>query len=477
MADVNIPPAPGSAPTIPSDEELDKMSLEQLQALQKQLTPVQPNLQGPGALSLPEYNADVRKQVVPGLKEGVAGILGSPAEIANIGASTLSQFGDVPQSVEQTIRSKAAPYTAQEWQKWGPLKMSPEEQQPPKTFPGQVTRAFSSYLPATVPLGATGGLSGMVQALLRSGAAAGLSESGGYLADRLGSPEAANAMRAGGAALGFGPVRGFGATAAREGAADLLRGAGYPVSAAEQSGSRLAATLEQRPPVRKGIDELRAGKLDPQENNWAVRMDMGKVWQNASNSGAPATVVNPINRGINELQAAHGPKGKPISADEYFKLSKKWGDSNNPYVQQLGQVLDRHMAQQNPAWEGMRGRLENVPDLKSLSKAEGRLPFPDPYQPNERIGAIAAMAPLAQTLLGSGAGAPAAESAMLYALMGTKPSIEAGLSGLGHVARSPMGQAWMRGWPTKAPPTYAALLAGPAQRYLPDYSQQQQEVK
>src|SRR5215831_4909041 len=181
MADtvLKIPGAPGGA--VLSDEELDKLPIEQLQALQKQY-------------AAPDIGADVRAQIKPGLKEGAAGLLGAPAEAAKLVAEGLAP--DVPKAIPQAMREWAAPYTTQEWQKWGPLQLSSEEQQPPRTFPGQVTRAFSSYLPSTVPLGATGGISGMIQALLRSGAAATLSEGGGRLMEALGSPEMAPYARA-----------------------------------------------------------------------------------------------------------------------------------------------------------------------------------------------------------------------------------------------------------------------------------------
>ena len=467
---LKIPGAPGGVEL--TDEELDKMPVEQLQALQKQY-------------AVPDVGADVRKQIIPGLKEGGAGLLGSPAELASAGAGILSAGNVISPETERNIRAATAPFGQQAWAETKfpfvgqALKLSPEEQQPPKTFPGQVTRTFSSYLPslgAAAPFAGAEAIPYMTQALLRSGAAAGLSEGAGRVMEAAGTPEAAPYARALAAPIGFGPVQGFKASAARGPSATMLERAGMPVSAAQRSGSRLAATLEQQAPAgAEGvISKLRQGQLDPQENNWAVRQDLGKVWVDASNSGAPATVVNPVNREIGRFQAAAGPKAKPISADEYFKMSKKWGDSNNPYVQQLGDVLDRHMAQQNPAWEGMRDRLDHVPDLKSLSKAQERVPFPEPYKPDDTYGALMGPAAAGAAHL-AGFGPTAAESAMLFSLMGLPKVTQTVMKGIGPLFRSAPGQAYMSGWPGSTTANYAALLAGPVTHHLQDITKPKQQ--
>src|SRR5262249_35281191 len=112
MVDLTIPPAPGSQPPELTDEELDKLSPEQLQALQKRVA-------GPFTGDMPvQSDTNIGAQAKAGAKEGVAGFLGVPSWAAKMGtAGALGASGalgwgeEVPGARE--IQKFAEPYSTE----------------------------------------------------------------------------------------------------------------------------------------------------------------------------------------------------------------------------------------------------------------------------------------------------------------------------------------------------------------------------
>jgi hypothetical protein len=492
-----IPPAPGSPQPEPSDEELRNMSPEQFDALYKQHVGYGPMDRG--------YYANTETQAKAGAKEGAAGMLGTPAWLANMitagGKHVTGALGGEFPATPEDVRKATAPYSTEAILQGksnmpipgvGRLALTPEQQQSPQNLWERFARGGAANVVGTAPLAALGPLSPAaigaraLSVLGRSGAATALGEGLGWLGDKY-FPELAPWLKAGGTMLGYGAPGGLpgGFTAAsraeraaRAPFAQTLEQAKQPVSAAERTGSRVMATAEQKGSARPDIAEL---KLDTRvKNRSQLESELKQVSADAKTAGVNRQEVQYINsqidRAVDPKKGIVGNRGK-INGEDYFKLSRQWEDMQNPHVNKLGQVLDRHVSENSPVWARNRENLSHVPDLETLEEAHRGIPFPKPYDPGEALATVGGAIPLIHALSTGSAMGPMAETASLLAML-RAPHVAGGiLKGLSPIARSAPGQAFMGGWPTNQAATYAALLAGPGQRVSKDIWDPGQPVK
>lgn len=493
-----------------SDEELDKMPLEDLQALHTRLggsfgpKPAPAPAAGRSAF---DYS-NVPTQAKAGGKEGAAGLLGAPAFLANMfAAGGTGAMGSLdfdkstvdPAKFRERVRERTAPYSTETILQGkssipftSGLGLTPEQQQPPQNFLEHLARSGTANAVGVAPLALTN--PEMIPALLGRTAAATLAgESGAKLMESLGSPEAAPWARAAGNFLGFGPVRGFQTAPERAAATTRLTEAGFPVSVAERSGSRWAGTLEQSAPKgREAIGQLAGTNMNVSPNTSNIQRDLQTIANRGHRGMTPQQQGN-VTANIdyfNRLSA-----GGHLSAEDYLTFSKnleKLGKSN-PTLAKMADRLDKEMMDQNPIWRGkpatgisrlwskgepsMRERLAGT-DIAGLERAQRELGFPAPFEVSEGVGAT--LGPVgygAAHLMGHPG---AAEPAMLFSLLGLTKASRTAMAPISPLARSAPGQAWMGGWPTNQTATYATLLAGPGKRLSSDIwdpSQQPQQVK
>src|SRR6516164_157048 len=484
---------PSGPPDIPTDEELEKMSLEQLQALQKQragpftgTAPVQPG-----------YFTNTPTQAVAGAKEGAANLLGTPSFLAKMGsAGALGMSGALGWGEEvpgaEQIQKFAQPYSTEavlqgksQWPGVGGLALTPGQQQPPQNFAEHLARSGAANLVGTAPLALAGPEAAMAAALRSVGGTV-TGETAAKAMELAQTPEAAPWARAIGTFAGYGlpgglPTGGWSSAGrqaqnARTAAANTLRGAGFPVSIAEERGSRLMAMGEQYPSDRSAVKELIDSKLNTRIPSQAtgnpLNHDLSQAMLNAQSDGASGGQARAMANQIGELGKVTNKKGR-IDADDYFRFSQRWGQSQNPRMNALAQVLDKHMADQNAVWGTHRPNLSNIRELGQLEKAQERVPFPEPFNPGHAIGAAAGAAAPIHYYMGGTVG-PALEASALGLMLKAPELAQAPAQALSPLFRSAPGQAWMRGWPTNQAATYAALLAGPGQRLGKDIAQPQQ---
>lgn len=285
-----------------------------------------------------------------------------------------------------------------------------------ETTGGQLAQGALRALPSAI-----GGPSTMIKALL-SGAG---SEGAGMAADKYLPSWAATPARVAGGAIGWGTPAGvrrtaapFPASAQRMDWTHKLENATppVPVSAADQSGSRLAATLEARPPAGQGeklsdamlnsggvlrppnspattaeLTQRRGNILSgPQGTHEAqleattslpVNNDLranlirevnkhNNAWEGAS---GPTSYVNPqVQEALNNFQELTRQNGGTLPGTVYHELSKRWNSSATPELQAMGQHLDNAMynSPDGPQWRQWNADVANQKGLDVAAKAD-----------------------------------------------------------------------------------------------------------
>jgi hypothetical protein len=366
------------------------------------------------------------KSILPGVVQGLAAVGTAPASLADLaakGVSTLAQktppLPFVPSGTADAVTNTANSVSS--WLNQPPsqtpwyhpstynatmgdiVAKHPELGYEAQTFPGKVVENAGRVLPS-VAMGGEGALPTLSRTL---GSAIGTTT-----ADKLsgGNPWAMALGGIGG--YGLSPTGAFEATTPRAAMAKTLQEGGVPVSAAEITGSPLRATLEGQSMgarsqqitnsmLKQGVVVRPQGNTEPissliaargkslgtQVDNLTTNTSLpvsNNLWNNIGNldlqhtasgtgavTGNATSLIDPaVHQAYEDFSNLASGTGQ-LTGKQYRDLSEQWGNSNNPTIRQMGNMLDAEMEKANPEWSKWNEDWANYKGLKAASDAAG----------------------------------------------------------------------------------------------------------
>lgn len=311
------------------------------------------------------------------------------------------------------------------------------------------------------------------------------------------------------------------ATSPRAGMAQLLENSGVPVTAADISGSRTAASLEGHPPagqpeqlgnamLQKGgvafpdqanptgtfndaLEKRRANlqsAVQGLERNTALPVttsldqNLANVVQQHKADFADTSLENPdVEQALTDFRKLN--TGAPMTGKQYKALSDDWKGNGAPELRNMATQLDTAMEKANPAWAQWRNDWANYEGLKAWAEKAGASANFTPVDPSTVAGVmlrntdLTQLATAGEGILGNRPPPYAPNAEKIGGIASALAGVGAGVHGLMHGGVTPglaegseaalIPYLTSRGLPSAAAPAQAFFRSAPGQRIMRNF--------